>query len=392
MVHIWHLYPEQRKGALRDGRSPSLEVRAPQGKEGSPLSTLHISLFGMKGIDQMAIYHLEMKKISRSKGQNSLAKLAYISGFKVKNQRTNRMYNYSRKERVIGTYLAPPDGLNPAYKNPEAFFNHLEKTESSSTACTAREIVGALPRETTYEENLQIISDFAKPFRDRGYYCFIAIHGGNNLHFHLEVGNRPIDPKTGDFQKVKTKKVFERDSRGNKIPLIDPETGKQKVRVRKGHGEEKLWKRKTVESNWIDTKECLFECRSHWADCCNRYLEPDQQIDHRSNPERGIDRMPTIHEGYAAQQMEKRGEKSLRVRKNKIIRESWAVQDAIRNLEAEELAKQSQPDLYQELASIESLEARGGISFADDAKQHDEPNNPDIEASRHRPHRRRTDR
>lgn len=41
-----------------------------------------------------------------------------------------------------------------------------------------------------------------------------------------------------------------------------------------------------------------------WAECCNQYLAPQNQVDHRSYERQGIDYIPTIHEGYAARLIE----------------------------------------------------------------------------------------
>ena len=48
--------------------------------------------------------------------------------------------------------------------------------------------------------------------------------------------------------------------------------------------------------------------RKAWADYTNDFLERNgspERIDHRSNAERGIDEIPTVHMGVAACQMEK---------------------------------------------------------------------------------------
>nr|MCR5586095.1 MobA/MobL family protein [Lachnospiraceae bacterium] len=67
------------------------------------------------------------------------------------------------------------------------------------------------------------------------------------------------------------------------------------------------WKRVNVEVNMLDKKDFLKEIRASWADICNQYLEEDKKIDHRSFAERGIELIPTIHEGYAAREIEARG-------------------------------------------------------------------------------------
>lgn len=119
---------------------------------------------------------------------------------------------------------------------------------------------------------------------------------------------------------IKNRKDYIRDENGNKIPVIDETTGKQKVRIRAGKGVEKIWKRVTVEQNKLDSKDFLLRLRKAWADVVNRYLSPSEQIDHRSNVARGIIDTPTIHEGYAARAIEERGGIAERCEINREIR------------------------------------------------------------------------
>lgn len=93
--------------------------------------------------------------------------------------------------------------------------------------------------------------------------------------------------KDGSWSNMR-KTEFARDDNGNKIPLLD-ENGKQKVRIRKGKGEEKLWKRIDVIQNQWNSKEQLKEWRKNWADYCNKFLIEEQKIDHRSFEEQGLD-------------------------------------------------------------------------------------------------------
>ena len=62
-------------------------------------------------------------------------------------------------------------------------------------------------------------------------------------------------------------------------------------------------------TGWNDKGNALL-WRKAWADISNAYLEragSRSRIDHRSNAERGIDELPTVHMGVAACQMEKKG-------------------------------------------------------------------------------------
>ena len=69
--------------------------------------------------------------------------------------------------------------------------------------------------------------------------------GQRNLHIHVLLTIRPLT-ENGEWG-AKTKKVYELDENGERIPLIDKRTGQQKVDKRN----RKQWKCHTVEStNW----------------------------------------------------------------------------------------------------------------------------------------------
>lgn len=72
-------------------------------------------------------------------------------------------------------------------------------------------------------------------------------------------------------------------------------------------------------SQSIRPKETLKELRERWALECNKHLAAHQRIDHRSLTEQGKEQIPTIHEGYASRQIEKRGEVSERAEYNREV-------------------------------------------------------------------------
>ena len=75
--------------------------------------------------------------------------------------------------------------------------------------------------------------------------------------------------------------------------------------------------------------------RAAWADVSNRYLERagrEERIDHRSNAARGLDEIPTIHEGVAAQALERKGIISDRCEINRQIKADSAL---LRELKAD---------------------------------------------------------
>ena len=77
-----------------------------------------------------------------------------------------------------------------------------------------------------------------------------------------------------------------------------------------------------ISEQWnSDEQLCIW--RANWADAVNKMLAHNQinaTIDHRSFAEQGITEQPTIHEGYIAQNMEKKGMIADRCEINRQIR------------------------------------------------------------------------
>lgn len=89
-----------------------------------------------------------------------------------------------------------------------------------------------------------------------------------------------------------------------------------------------------ISERW-NSEEQLTAWREAWADASNRYLERagrEERIDHRSNAARGLDEIPTIHEGVTAQALERKGIVSDRCELNRQIRADNAL---LRELKAE---------------------------------------------------------
>lgn len=302
--------------------------------------------------NNMAIYHLSVSNVSRAKGSTSCATLAYISGEKIHDSRTGKTYSYSRRERVlvVGTIL--PASAPLEYTNAETLWNAVENYETADNARTAKKIQIALPRELELSEQKTVIEEYIRgTLAQEGYCTTYAIHDGGiqgNPHAHILVSNRPLN-KRGKWM-IKNRKDYIRDENGNKIPVIDETTGKQKVRIRAGKGVEKIWKRVTVEQNKLDSKDFLLRLRKAWADVVNYYLDPSEQIDHRSNVARGIEDIPTIHEGYAARAIEKRGgiaercEINREIRRENTDRRQAQVEIAERQANIERLQKEERED------------------------------------------------
>ena len=278
----------------------------------------------------MAIYSLHVSNVSRAAGSSAVASCSYITSRRMRDERTGEAFNgFGRRERVEHVCTMLPEGAPGEYLDPERLFNAVEMAEKRSDARPAKKIMVALPREFDARERFRALEDFISwNITANGYACTYAIHtdkDGRNPHAHILVANRRIDPKTGRWA-AKSRSEFALDANGRRIPVIDPDTGRQKIGARN----RKVWKRVNVSNNPLDSKEFLERLRREWADSCNALLPGYAVIDHRSFKARSIERIPTIHEGYAARAIERAGGVSERCEANREIRRSNGLLTAIR--------------------------------------------------------------
>lgn len=275
----------------------------------------------------MAIYSFSISNVSRSNGSNACATLSYITGKKVRYERENITYSYGRSDRVEFVKTILPKSAPREFENPEVLFNSIEKNDKSINARPGKKIIVALPREFEHEHQVKVLDDFIQEnITKLNYPCTYAIHTdskGHNPHAHILIANRPINSK-GEWA-LKSKKEYALDEKGERIPLLD-EKGNQKL----GKRNERLWKRVSVKVNPLDLKETLETLRKQWEIECNKYLDFDNQIDHRSFEEQGKEEKPTIHEGFYARKIEENGGISRRCETNREIKKDNALLKAIK--------------------------------------------------------------
>lgn len=263
----------------------------------------------------MSIYHCSIKNISRSSGRSAVACAAYRSGEELEDLETGITHDYRKKTGIAFAEIFLCKNAPERFQNREELWNEVEKIEKAADARLAREIEVAIPRELSLEEMKNLVAGYAKMLTEEGMCVDAAIHlKVGNPHAHLMCTTRKI--KADGTWDQKEKKVYALDEFGNKIPVIDQETREQKIGARG----RRIWKRVTVAANDLNAKENVEKWRKMWSEHCNAYLEPEQQIDHRSYERQGKkDVIPTIHEGYAAREMEKRGKLAERCEINREI-------------------------------------------------------------------------
>ena len=152
----------------------------------------------------------------------------------------------------------------------------------------------ALPIELSREEQIRLVREYcSSQFVSRGMCVDYAIHDtdSGNPHCHIMLTMRPLDERGA--WAAKSKKEYDLDENGERIRLPSGRYKTHKVDL----------------TGWNDKDNTLL-WRKAWADFTNDFLERNgspERIDHRSNAERGIDELPTVHMGVAACQMEKKG-------------------------------------------------------------------------------------
>lgn len=289
----------------------------------------------------MAIYHLHCKVFSRSKGQTAIAAAAYRSGTKLEYHELGTVSDYTKKKGIAFSEIALPSNAPKEYADREVLWNAVQEVEKSKDAQLCREFEIALPKELSLDEQIDLVRTFAKSLVSEGMIADYSIHDKNdgNPHVHILTTMRRIDDN-GKWM-AKQRKVYSLDESGNRIPVIDPKTGKQKVES----SGRKVWKREPLLTNDWNKKEKLVEWRKRWSDICNEAIdkknalieeenlavnlyaqqEAISHIDHRSYAEQGVNKTPTIHEGWQARKMERLGMTSERLEQNRRINQMNSV-------------------------------------------------------------------
>lgn len=291
----------------------------------------------------MSIYHCSIKIISRAGGRSAVASAAYRAGEKLYNEETGLTHDFTHKKEVAYSEILLPENAPDRLADRSTLWNEVQQVENFATARFAREVEVALPVEMSREEQIKCVHDYVqKNFVNEGMIADWSLHDkDNNPHAHIMLSVRSFNEQGEWNNKKKNFWCNDRDEQGRaiynpdkpcydpkrkeetaqyRIPKIDPKTGEQKVRVRKGKGTEYLWEKVDVPVNDWNDRECVEKWREAWAKECNQYLEQENQIDHRSYERQGIDREPTIHEGYSARKIEAAGYISERCEINRDIK------------------------------------------------------------------------
>lgn len=218
----------------------------------------------------------------RPEGYSVMASAAYQSGDVLRNDKLGLTYDFRnsqsrRQDDVRHKEILTPEGVADSWKDRQTLWARVEQ-EKRKDAQLAKSIVGALPRELTLEENIELVRDFVREnLTSKGMIADIAIHdvlamdGKSNIHVHMLVTLREIDGET--FSRTKNREWNNWNAKAGKAESVDP-------------------------------------LRASWETITNKHLAnagSTERVSLKSFKDQGINRHPTIHLGEDAGSLEKRG-------------------------------------------------------------------------------------
>ncbi|MCA0060432.1 Ti-type conjugative transfer relaxase TraA [Mesorhizobium sp. B261B1A] len=215
----------------------------------------------------MAIYHLHVKVIGRNAGSSAVASAAYRSASRMRDERIDRVQDFSAKRGVVHSEVLLPQNAPEAWSDRERLWNDVEAFEIRKDAQLAREVEFSLPREMSEAQGIELARDFVRSeFVDRGMVADLNVHwdvaedGSLKPHAHVMLTMRETD-ENGFGPKVRD------------------------------------WNRTELVEHW----------RERWAELANERLaelDIDARIDHRSLEAQGIELEPQTQIGAPAQRIE----------------------------------------------------------------------------------------
>ena len=265
--------------------------------------------------------HNEISIVQRSQQQSAVAAAAYQSGEKLFCGYDQEVKHYPEKRGIVHNEILLPANAPRSYADRNTLWNAAEAVEKQWNSQLARRWVLTIPREIPPDQYAVLVREFCEQqFVSKGMIVDFAIHDpyppGHNPHAHVLLTMRAMD-EHGKWLP-KSRKVYDLDENGERIKLPS--------------GRWKSHKEDTVD--WNDQKYCEI-WRHEWEVIQNRYLEANdrpERVDLRSYARQGLDIIPTVHEGAAVRQMEKRGIQTNIGNLNREIRAANRLMKSIRQL------------------------------------------------------------
>ena len=309
----------------------------------------------------MALFHFSVHTISRSKGTSACAAAAYRSGEKIHSDYDGITHDYTQKQNIVFSEILLPENTPAEFADRSYLWNFIEtQIERQTNSKLAREFDIALPRELTFDQQRELIETFLqKCFVNDGGIADVCFHNPpamNSKHQPIDINGHPTtDPNlyvyknphvhvmlpyrpmvSGKFvPKTQKKYICEKDGVQQSFTSeeLKHTVGWEKLYNYTSVSGEKSWHSKSYASDhpeechtqvnrypkceqnenpivqrW-NSPETLTIWRKAWADILNNKFEElgiSEKVSHLSYAEQGLDLIPTIHEGKAITNLEKK--------------------------------------------------------------------------------------
>lgn len=231
---------------------------------------------------------------------------AYISGQKV--ETSERLADYTKKKSVISSDIELPTNAPDRLRDPAVLWSEVDQMAKRSNADLYREWICCFEKHLTLEQMEKVAKQFAESLAAEGMVVQYALHdekSNGNYHVHFMAPCRGID-ESGNWQKRKVlPRTFQLDADGNRIPIIDKETGLQK----KNKYGRKQWKKEApvfVDSFNDPHIGNVQRWRQLFADLENQYLPTEYQVSSLSYRKQGIKKIPGRHISKAAYEVHRK--------------------------------------------------------------------------------------
>lgn len=310
----------------------------------------------------MAIYHFSVQVIGRNSGRSAVAAAAYRSAECITNEWDGVTHDFRRKNWVEFKEILLPEHVPESLKDRKTLWNAVEAAEKSKSAQLAREFELALPKELPHERQIELLETFAQQeLVVKGMCVDIAVHNPPktndrhqpidvdgqvtrdiskmqfiNPHAHILCTMRPIgaDGKweaksqaeylcrrgreeqamtSAEYAVAKTdgwKKQYSYQAENKKKVWLTAEEGAERGLKRLSKQPKTTpYGRKNPTVEFWNAEDRVPEWRKAWELLVNDSLQrigSKERVDARSYEERQLDRLPTMHLGVAAVNMEKR--------------------------------------------------------------------------------------
>lgn len=101
--------------------------------------------------------------MSRGKGASAVAKAAYISGEKIKNQYDSKIHDYRKKNEVVHKEILLPTNAPPKFRERSVLWNTVELAETRKKVplCSAAFFIISLP---PFRTMIPILSYFSAAY------------------------------------------------------------------------------------------------------------------------------------------------------------------------------------------------------------------------------------